>query len=376
MREILHICSYSRGNPLYGKLFNALVDFGVESTVYVPVPVNEAIPTDVPGNVIFSPCWRPYDRLVFFSKERKIIKDIRRKLEGRLAGYAMVHAHSLFVNGYVALYLKRKFGVRYLVAVRNTDVNLFFRYMVHLRPLGRRILEEAYGVIFLSPKYREYVLDKYVRRERRAEVAARSHVVPNGIDRLFLDNLAAKEVARGGPVEPVRVIFVGAVDQNKNIVTLIAAIELLNKEGFATRLTVVGKPSHRKTMQAVEACGYAEWIGEKNHGQLIDLYRNHHLLAVPSIHETFGLVYAEAMSQGLPVIYTKGQGFDGQFEDGTVGYAIDPASAGEIADAIRRMMGDWARLSSNAIEGAKSFDWSKIAAVYNDLYASRDRNGD
>ena len=29
---------------------------------------------------------------------------------------------------------------------------------------------------------------------------------------------------------------------------------------------------------------------------------------MPSKHETFGLVYAEAMTQGLPVIYTKNEG--------------------------------------------------------------------
>lgn len=40
---------------------------------------------------------------------------------------------------------------------------------------------------------------------------------------------------------------------------------------------------------------------------------------MPSHKETFGLVYAEAMSQGLPIIYTKNQGFDGQFPDGYVG---------------------------------------------------------
>jgi len=44
---------------------------------------------------------------------------------------------------------------------------------------------------------------------------------------------------------------------------------------------------------------------------------------MPSITETFGLVYAEALSQGLPVLYTRGQGFDRQFEEGEVGYAVD-----------------------------------------------------
>ena len=49
---------------------------------------------------------------------------------------------------------------------------------------------------------------------------------------------------------------------------------------------------------------------------LIEFIGENDIFVMPSINETFGLVYAEAMSQGLPVIYTKGQGFDKQFNDG------------------------------------------------------------
>ena len=55
-----------------------------------------------------------------------------------------------------------------------------------------------------------------------------------------------------------------------------------------------------------------------------------------SIMETFGLVYAEAMSQGLPIIYTKGQGFDEQFDEGKVGYHADCFNIEEI---VKRIIG-------------------------------------
>ena len=57
--------------------------------------------------------------------------------------------------------------------------------------------------------------------------------------------------------------------------------------------------------------------------ELIKLYRDSHIFTMPSITESFGLVYAEAMTQALPVVYTKGQGFDGQFPDGEVGYSVE-----------------------------------------------------
>ncbi|HGK7332802.1 TPA: glycosyltransferase [Streptococcus suis] len=55
---------------------------------------------------------------------------------------------------------------------------------------------------------------------------------------------------------------------------------------------------------------------------------------MPSFHESFGLVYAEAMSQGMPVIYTRGQGFDGQFEEGVVGFSVDCIDEVEISNKI------------------------------------------
>lgn len=43
---------------------------------------------------------------------------------------------------------------------------------------------------------------------------------------------------------------------------------------------------------------------------LARLYRPASGFAMVSFRENFGLVYAEALSQGRPVVYSKGQGFD------------------------------------------------------------------
>jgi glycosyltransferase involved in cell wall biosynthesis len=68
--------------------------------------------------------------------------------------------------------------------------------------------------------------------------------------------------------------------------------------------------------------------------ELIDIYRANDIFVMPSFTESFGLVYAEAISQGLPVVYSIGQGFDRQFPEGEVGYHADPNSAQSVADAI------------------------------------------
>ena len=72
----------------------------------------------------------------------------------------MVHAYTLFTDGNCARALSKKYGIPYGVAVRNTDVNNFFKMMPHLRGRGIKIMLGAKAVFFLSEAYREQVFEK------------------------------------------------------------------------------------------------------------------------------------------------------------------------------------------------------------------------
>ena len=56
---------------------------------------------------------------------------------------------------------------------------------------------------------------------------------------------------------------------------------------------------------------------------------------MPSSNETFGLVFIEALSQSLPIIYTKGEGIDGYFKDDFIGKAVNSKDNQSIAYAIK-----------------------------------------
>jgi glycosyltransferase involved in cell wall biosynthesis len=91
-------------------------------------------------------------------------------------------------------------------------------------------------------------------------------------------------------------------------------------------------------------------------------------MVLPSITETFGLVYPEAMSQGVPVIYSKGQGFDRQFQEGTVGYHVDPKNPTEIANKIIKITNNYDVISRNCSAMVVRFDWRKIEYSYLKIY--------
>ena len=102
--------------------------------------------------------------------------------------------------------------------------------------------------------------------------------------------------------------------------------------------------------------------------KLIEYWRESDIFVMPSHHETFGLTYAEAMSQGLPVLYTAGQGFDGHFPDGTVGYAVSDTDAELLAEKILAVVEHYETLSRNAVALCDRFDWREIAKRYAEIY--------
>ena len=58
--------------------------------------------------------------------------------------------------------------------------------------------------------------------------------------------------------------------------------------------------------------------------------KEHQIFAMPSFNETFGLVYIEALSQNLPILYTKSEGIYKYFEEGHFGIGVEPSNIASI----------------------------------------------
>ena len=307
-----------------------------------------------------------WQRPFFYLKEQTVLKDffsIYKKHD-----FDIVHAHTLFSNGYIALKVKKHWGLPYIVAVRDVDVNIFFKYRINLRAFGVRILNEAERIIFLSPMYRDYVLSKYIPMRLRDEFYNKSLIIPNGIDPYFLNNKVLKSSIDRD--RPIQIITVGYVCKRKNQLSVCDAAKLLNSSGIKTTYTIIGKILDKRIMNKINKYPFVNYKSFLPKEELIEEYRRSDIYVMPSITETFGLTYAEAMSQGLPVIYTKGQGFDGQFEDGVVGYSVNCFDAQDIANKVIKILDKYEEHSRNCVRLCNKFDWGKIAVKYIELYES------
>lgn len=168
-------------------------------------------------------------------------------------------------------------------------------------------------------------------------------------------------------ISNIRIIYAGEINKRKNVNKTIEAVKLLQKKGYNVSFIVVGDAIGHYG-KSVIANPVVNHYPRCNQMRLIQHYRNADIFVMPSHTETFGLVYAEAMSQGLPILYTKGQGFDGYFRDGVVGYAVSDKDAKEIASKILKVCKNYKQMSSAAIENVSRFDWNKIGRKYAGRY--------
>lgn len=89
-----------------------------------------------------------------------------------------------------------------------------------------------------------------------------------------------------------------------------------------------------------------------------------------SKNETFGISYIEALSRGLPLIYTKNEGVDGYFDEGLIGYSVDPLNLSEIENALMKVVERLGDLSSMSYRESKKFNWDDISKTYFTIYQS------
>lgn len=360
--SVLHVNTNLIFTSLYYNLFRALSDIGVTQEVWIPhKKYHKPESPEKIKNVKyhFSGYQDTFDRFLFHRKIQKGIKYYESFKND--PSEIVIHAHTLFSDGALAYEIYRKYGTPYVVTVRSTDLIIFWKHFPHLHNYGRKIAQNASAVTFLGPSYRNRMISHFLPNSNA--VRSRAYSIPNGIDSFWLSH--PPEVQKESGTE-IKVLFVGGFIKRKNVETIVRACTILKNNGENITLRLVGA---KKTKDFV----YSEtnnWIETlpfcKSKEGLAGHYRWADVFVMVSFSETFGLVYAEALSQGTPVIFTKGQGFDGWIKEGACGYGVFPKNAQEIAHSINLLL--QRHSEDECVRSSAIFNWQVIANSYLKLY--------
>ncbi|MEW6690420.1 MAG: glycosyltransferase family 4 protein [Pseudomonadota bacterium] len=217
---------------------------------------------------------------------------------------------------------------------------------------------------------------EYLRLEPRCAL----RILPPCID---LAAERAIEAPRPGAARASRVLFVGRLEPRKGVAVLIRAFSRLAASRPDASLTVCGDGAQRPALQALARdLGVADRI--EFSGALGDeakraLYARHDLLCAPSPYgESFGLVIAEAMAAGLPVVAAANPGYRTLLTGPGAQGLVAPWDAGALAARMEQVLGDAEMRGSLAAWGRRAAlraDVHQRLADFLEVYGARS-NGD
>ena len=374
--NILHISNGFADSKVHSNLVKSLDALGIKQIVYCPVREERLVGRNkFVGNHVnfsYSYCIKSWYKFFYYYKERKLYKDLKSNVD--LSKVDFIHAHTLFSDGGLAYKVYKEYGVKYAVAIRNTDVNYYLRFMKHAYPYGRKILLNAEKIFFISVGLKNIFERSSFCKPIYSQIKDKFVAQPNGIDDFWHQHISRDRVCGHN------ILYVGDFSANKNVVRLCEGVLKLKEEaGFEdVNLTIVGgevlggaRKNDGKTQQMIDKHpDVIRAVGKiYDKSELMSIMKSCSLFAMPSITETFGLVYVEALSQNLPVIYTIGQGIDGMFDE-SVGIGVNAFSVVDIKDAIKTVLLNPEKYSNKNVH-FKDFKWDVIAhkylAIYNEI---------
>lgn len=207
-----------------------------------------------------------------------------------------------------------------------------------------RWIEERYvnsvdGFIFNSQATRRAVED--LMPEQKPGVVA----YPSG-NRFAVDLSREQIASRARQSGPLRVLFVGNIITRKCLDLLLEGLSLIPGDGWS--LDVVGslemQPSYVRSIKKMvnklglqDQVNFHGFLGEQDLSQIMV---ESQVLAVPSQHEGFGIVYLEGMGFGLPAIATTGGGAVEIISHGKDGFLIPPGDQNQLIYYLCQLMDD------------------------------------
>jgi glycosyltransferase involved in cell wall biosynthesis len=300
----------------------------------------------------------------------RIVNSLRRILALRrvLREYDAVHMHSSGFVGLEALLAAALAGTRSVVVTHHMTVTIYRKYWSRLGTLTLW-LQKRLASSSVMP-YRE-AADELVEVGLPAQ---RVRVVPYCID----EQRFSGENVPPAADEPLQLIMVARLHEGKGHDVLLDALAELRRRNRAVRLVMVGRGDTRaaiaRQIEALDLQDMAELREHVDHSEIPAMLRAAHVIVLPSFMEgeTFPLSLLEGQLIGLPAIGSRWFGIPSIIEDGETGFVVTPRHAGELADAIERLVVDRAlylRMSANARARARAhFTGTAVAATYDGLY--------
>lgn len=254
-----------------------------------------------------------------------------RAFETEFGPMDIIHAHIGHPGGYIASTISEQLNVPYIVTEQ-------------MSPFP--------SPIYLSKKNE---LDRWLRRgydhsKRNISVGndQLNTMTSFGVDRQkFIPNLVDESFftvkKEGVKDQPFSFFSLGRLEEQKGFDILLKAFQKVLLKFPKTHLTIGGNGSERQQLYKLASDlnikSNVTWLGETDRTQSLDAFQNCHAFVLASRHESFGIVLAEALACGKPIVTTLCGGPKDIYSP-AVGLAAEPDNVDDLAKQMSLMIAD------------------------------------
>lgn len=280
--------------------------------------------------------------------------------------FDLIHAHFTFPDGWVAARLSRRYGVPLVI----TEQASWRPWMDDYAAVRRRALwahRHCSVHIAISRANRESIV-------HFTGESPKLRVLPDAVDEsVFV------LPPDGAPRIADQILFVGVTRPVKGVDILLRAMKLLADRGNGARLVLVGEgfyANYRMEYERLQRMAHelaiadrVEFAGGKPLPELVRYMQQSAALVLPSRRESFGMVLAEALACGTPVVSTRCGGPE-DIVASDVGVLVPPEDPLALADGIERVLSSGQRYQPRRLRehAVENFGFASVATRLAVLY--------
>ena len=272
----------------------------------------------------------------------------------------LLMAHKLTIEGIAVSHAAKALGLPYALTIQGNTDRKIIALRPDLRDTFRQIYKGARQVLTFTPIAKNAIEELLGRRKEGIAL------IPCPTE---LDSITPPQPGGNGLIS----VFHLKNHKVKNLQGMVRALKRAPSPAEAPRLAIIGGGSddeQEACRTITKGCATVTFEGALNRDDVSARMNAATALVQPSLTESFGLVFVEALFAGLPIIYPAGTGIDGYFDNAPFALRVDPRSPSEIfaamthAVAEERVMkvalADW-QLSAQA----RRFTREKIRRAFN-----------
>ncbi|MCX6031998.1 MAG: glycosyltransferase [Chloroflexi bacterium] len=187
---------------------------------------------------------------------------------------------------------------------------------------------------------------------------------PTGIDFNHFspdDKHLSRQLCNLDPTDPI-VLYVGRLSAEKGLDYLIEGFPTVVSRFPGARLFIIGSGPLQAALAAqVDRLGLAgrvKFVGHVPNAELPRWYSAADVTVMPSLLEWFGMVAAESMACGTPVVATQAGGAVDIVREFECGILVPPRDPVQLAEGICAVLNGSANTRPNIERARNAFDWS------------------